>query len=280
MAHVTSGVRSFVKPLLFKLLGEKGYFWFQVYGKLRDIRYRLVEEDEMALLPFFIGDRDEVLDLGANYAYYSERMSHLCRTGKVYAFEPIPFTYRVCKKIIGLKKLHNVELYQLGVGNSNEKLTFEVPLADFGAISAGQSHIAGRNNDRPGKERLHNFDAHQLVEAEIVRVDDFLPNLSRLSFVKLDIEGAEYMALEGMKKTLDRFHPVILIEVVPFFLEGFGIPEAKLVALIEDMGYLFFLYDPASKKLNKANPPLLERNYILIHRSKAAEFENIIENAE
>src|SRR6476469_9980174 len=159
MAHVDSSVRSLVKPFLFKVLGERGYFWFQLYGKMRDIKYRLVEEDEMELLPLLIKPNDEVFDIGANYAYYTVRMAELVKNGHVDAFEPIPFTYKVCKKRVDKKKLKNVDVHNVGVGNANEVVQFEVPLADFGGISAGQAHISGRDNDMDEQERkrLHNF---------------------------------------------------------------------------------------------------------------------------
>jgi FkbM family methyltransferase len=276
MAHIDSPVRTMVKPFLFKLFGEKGYFWFQLYGKLRDIKYRLVEEDEMKLLPDLIGSDDEVLDIGANYAYYTVRMADLCRNGCVYAFEPIPFTFKVCKKIVDLRKLHNVKVYNSGVGDINGNVEFEVPLSEFGGISAGQAHISGRNNDMPDKERLHNFKSHKIVKANIVRLDDFLPDLKKLTFIKIDIEGAEYLALQGMRRLLEKFKPAILIEVVPFFLKGFNIEEEEFVRLIYELGYEFYLYDKAAHSLSLAPPPLVERNYILLHGSRIDNYKQLI----
>ncbi|MEI9806548.1 MAG: FkbM family methyltransferase [Bacteroidota bacterium] len=50
-------------------------------------------------------------------------------------------------------------------------------------------------------------------DCEVVDIDSFLlPKLKKLTFVKIDIEGAEYFALKGMEKTLQQFKPVILIE--------------------------------------------------------------------
>src|SRR3981081_3931150 len=99
MASVNSPIRKFLKPILFKLLGKKGYKWAQFYGKKKDIVNRLVEEIEMELLPQLVKKDDEVLDIGANYAYYTERLSRLVPLGKVYAFEPIPFTYEVAEML-------------------------------------------------------------------------------------------------------------------------------------------------------------------------------------
>ncbi|MBI3558630.1 MAG: FkbM family methyltransferase, partial [Deltaproteobacteria bacterium] len=161
MASVNSPIRKFVKPLLYKLLGERGYFWFQYYGKLRDIEKRLVEEPEMELLPQLLTADSVSLDIGANYAYYTVRLAQLCPQGRVHAFEPIPGTYEICKKLVEHYGFRNVELFQKGVGAKNEKIEFEVPLQDMGTISAGQAHIKGRNNDMEGKEKYHAFAKHR-----------------------------------------------------------------------------------------------------------------------
>ena len=118
MASVNSPFRTFVKPLLFKLLGKKGYTYAQYYGKLKDIKERLVEEKEMTLLPLIVKNGDTAIDIGANYAYYTDRLSKLVgKSGKVFSFEPIPFTYEVCKMLVKKLQLSNVELFNLGVSN-------------------------------------------------------------------------------------------------------------------------------------------------------------------
>ncbi|MEI9806546.1 MAG: hypothetical protein WDO16_00980 [Bacteroidota bacterium] len=55
MASVKSPLRRIIKPILFKLLGKKGYKWAQFYGKKKDITNKLVEEIEMELLPQLVG---------------------------------------------------------------------------------------------------------------------------------------------------------------------------------------------------------------------------------
>ena len=66
MASVQSPIRRTLKPLLFKLLGRRGYFHMQVHAKAKDIRKKLVEEKEMALLPRPIQPGDQVWARGAS----------------------------------------------------------------------------------------------------------------------------------------------------------------------------------------------------------------------
>jgi FkbM family methyltransferase len=261
MASVQSPLRRLAKPLIYKALGPWGYQWMLTRAKIRDIDKRLVEEPEMAILPDLVKDGSAILDIGANYAYYSVRLARLCPNSHVHAFEPIPATAAVCRKILEHYALHNVTLHQKGVGARNERLSFEVPLQDAGTLSAGQAHILGRRNDMAGREKYHSFTNHATFDCEVVALDDFLADLTTLGFVKMDIEGAEYFALEGMRKLLERYRPIILIEICSFFLKGFGIDLSKLVGLISELGYEIYSYD---MKLTRVPLPSEDRNYILI----------------
>ena len=274
MASVNSPIRTFLKPMLFKLFGKNLYKWFQYKAKVRDIDFRLVDEIEMDLLPHFMDKESEVIDVGANYAYYSVIMGRIAK--KVYAFEPIPFTYSVCKKVLAHYKL-NVELFSKGVGAKTEKMRFSVPVVDFGAISAGQAHMAGRNNELEGKSQHYKFNKQQEFDCDVVSIDDFLlPRLQNLSFVKIDIEGAEYFALQGMRNTIQKFRPVILLEINPFFLKGFNIEESQLSSLISEIKYSIFKCNE-HKKLNPYAGLYVESNYIIIPTEKLGSFNKIIE---
>ena len=279
MASVQSPVRRMLKPLLFRLLGRRGYFHMQVYAKAKDIRERLVEEKEMALLPRLIDEGDHVLDIGANFAYYSTRLSALMGgAGKVTAFEPIPFTHDVCFALLKKLGATNVALFQKGVGARDDQVEFSVPLQDFGAMSAGQAHMAERNNELEGKENYYSFNRATEFTCHVVALDDFLTLDERpLSFVKIDIEGAEFYALQGMRRLLEEHRPVVLIEIQPFFLEGFGIEESALVKLIDHLGYDLYLYNKGSGKLRRHPDALIDSNYLMIHRDRIAEFEDILD---
>jgi FkbM family methyltransferase len=267
-----------LKPLLFKLLGPRGYFHMQVHAKAKDIRRRLVEEKEMALLPRFVDEGDHVLDIGANFAYYTTRLSTLVGgAGKVTAFEPIPFTSGVCAALLKKFDAINVALFQKGVGARDEHVKFSVPLQDSGAMSAGQAHILGRNNELEGKEDYYSFTRATEFTCHVVALDEFLSLDERpLSFVKIDIEGAEFYALQGMRRLLEEHRPVVLIEIQPFFLEGFGIEESALVNFIDQLGYDLYLYDQGSGKLRPHPAALIDSNYLMIHRDRTAEFEDIL----
>jgi FkbM family methyltransferase len=276
MASVNSPIRSLLKPLFFKLIGKNGYLLMQYYAKKKDIKQKLLEEPEMAILNRFVSPNSNTIDIGANFAYYTHRLSNLCPSGQVYAFEPIPFTYQVAKKIVAHYNFKNVSLFPYGVGNENGKMVFEVPLQSFGAYSAGQAHISGRNNELEGKNQHYKFDSHEKINCDIIRIDDFKEINKSIDFVKIDIEGAELFALKGMKNLLLKDQPIVLIEINPFFLEGFEIQEKELTDFINDVDYLTYLYNPQLKKLIPYVSGFTENNYILIPKSKTQKYLDLI----
>jgi FkbM family methyltransferase len=280
MASVNSPVRRFIKPILFKLLGNKGYKWAQYFAKKRDIEHRLVEEIEMELLPQLVKADDEVLDIGANYAYYTERLAKLVTNGHVYAFEPIPFTYDVAGMLVKKMGLRNVTLYKKGVGQQTETMRFSVPKLDFGSISAGQAHMDSRKNDLIKGTDYYVSDNHEEFDCEVVDIDSFLlPKLKRLTFIKIDIEGAEYFALKGMEKTIKQFQPVILIEIVPIFLKSFDIdPQVFQKFITDSLGYTIYKYDGKTKKMSLQESLIEEdRNYMLIPTANIMSYKHLIE---
>jgi FkbM family methyltransferase len=276
MASVHSPIRDFLKPILFKLMGRKRYAAAQTTAKIRDIDQRLVEEDEMALLPLILKEDSVAIDVGANYMYYSIAMARLAPKGTIYAFEPIPFTYAVAKRIAQHYKTTNVMLYDKGVGERNERMTFEVPLQDFGAPSAGQAHMGGRNNEESKQVGSYKFNKVEQVTCDVVAIDSFLPELKKPDFVKIDIEGADLFALRGMRQTLAKFKPMVLIEIVPSFLHGFGLTEKQVYDEVTAMGYAFYQFDKGAGKLRQASLPFVEGNYILLPSSSVQPWQHLL----
>jgi FkbM family methyltransferase len=278
MAHVSSPIRSLLKPLLFKCLPESAYLRFQVVAKIRDIDHRLVEELEMELLPSLVARDAVCVDVGANYAYVTHRLATLAPEGKVYAYEPIPFAYQASSRIVSHFALDNVELFPLAVGNENKPVTFRIPIDKAGPASVGLSHIATRNNDLPGRERYYQFEREKLVDCQLVRLDDhLLPRLTKLDFVKVDVEGAELFCLQGMEAMLRKFEPVLYVEIYPFYSRGFGIADQQIVDFLKSHGYRFFYYQKSTKRLVPLMGELIPANFILLTEKTYLRYAQLID---
>src|SRR5207245_5874575 len=83
-------------------------------------------------------------------------------------------------------------------------------------------------------------DGVALFPTQVVTFDSWVlaPSLERLDLVKVDVEGAEYDVLHGMRAALARLRPRrLVVEVAPDNLANAGRTLEDLVGLISDLGY-------------------------------------------
>lgn len=263
------------------MLTENTYSFLQALAMGWDIRTKSWWEPELELIDRVVREGDTVFDIGANYglwAYYLSRA--VGRSGKVYSFEPIPFTARTFRAIgRALSFMHNTELVNKGCGERAGRVEFTLPLQENGSFSAGLVHMVGRRDDRPGKEVHAAFDKTTNIECEVIALDEFLPNVARLSFVKCDIEGADLFAMRGARRLLEKHKPVVVIEITPWFLEGFGLAVSDVYGFFEGLGYACYRYDDGGRLVRAAAPEIVEDNWVFVHPENAQRVDGIISRA-
>lgn len=269
--------RRIAKRLLAPVLNESAYSVLQAVAMGWDIHNGTWSEPELDLLSYGLHRGETGVDVGANYGLYAYHMSRVVGPkGRVYSFEPIPFTartFRLIQRALGFR--HNVELINAGCGERSGRVTFTLPVNPTGAISAGLVHM-GRNDDRPGKERVARWTTKE-IECEVVTLDERLVNVDKVALVKCDIEGADLFAMRGARKVLEKFHPTVIIEITPWYLEGFGLQVADVTTYFESLGYGCYRY--ADGKLHPAGADTIEEdNWIFIHPSRHERFAPLFAN--
>jgi FkbM family methyltransferase len=276
-----SAARRLVKGLLYPVLNEHTYQYMQAVSKAWDIRSGKWNEPELELIPYAVAPGETALDLGANYGLYAYHISrHIGSSGRVYAFEPVPFTYQTLVLVARLLRLRNVEIVPVGCSDNEGEITFTIPVQASGAIAAGLAYIGGRNDDREGKEKQVRWSSTRDVQARVVRLDDFLPPMEQLSLIKCDIEGAELFAFRGAEHTVDRHLPSVICEINPWYLEGFGVKLEELTNYFLEKGYELYHYrnDEGRGRLRRVEPSEVEEdNYAFIHPSRRDRFAAVLE---
>lgn len=138
-----------------------------------------------------------VLDLGAQYGYYSFIAAKLVGSrGKVFSFEPNPDCHSLLLKGIEANGFTNVVPVCKAISNTN------------GSTSIYQPYITD--------------DEDISFSAETVTLDDFLKDCEdNIDIIKMDIEGAELFAVGGMKNIL-KSNLKIFLELHPTFIRQFG----------------------------------------------------------
>lgn len=270
--------RRVVKGMLYPVMNERAYCYLQGFAKAFDIRRGKWSEPELDLISVAVRPGDEVLDLGANYGLYTYHLSRaVAATGRVYAFEPLPFTNRSLTLVTRLLGLRNVTIVPKGCSDAAGTVAFTLPIQKSGAPSAGQAHIGARNDDRPGRETQVRWDRTTRIDCEVVALDDYLPKLRRLSLIKCDIEGAELLAFRGAARAIERHRPCVICEINPWFLDGFGIRLEDLVAFFDDRGYRLYRYTSEKRLARVATlADVVEDNYVFIHSERLAPFASLV----
>ena len=167
-----------------------------------------------------------VFDIGANIGFYTLLFSKLVgENGKVYAFEPDPETFSLLKRNIGENNINNVVLINKAVSNKEEKIDFYI----LESNTSGNSVF---------KENLDK------VASKSIKVD----------FVKLDIEGSELKALQGMSKILKNSkNPTLVTEFCPVALNAvskdINANAKTYLELLNSLGFKIFDIDDRIKKI-------------------------------
>jgi FkbM family methyltransferase len=167
-----------------------------------------------------------VLDIGANVGQYTLIASTAVGpSGQVHSFEPVPSTFARLQRHVELNQLANVTLNQAALWFEDAPL--KLGLAPESANNLGSYSVGAAQVQETA------------VSALGIRLETYalMEKLTRLDLVKMDIEGAELFALQGGRALLDRFHPVILMEVNREALGKLNTDPESLWQFVADLGY-------------------------------------------
>ncbi len=177
------------------------------------------EEATTALFCKVVKSGDVVVDLGANIGYFTLLAAKLVgESGKVYSFEPEPRNYQYLVRNIELNGYRNVVAVQKAVADKPGTVKLFICPYDTGHHTIQK--YDGIQAYRPGF-----VDAKkEFVEVEQVRLDDYLRGKTeKVDLIKMDVEGAEMLALAGMEEVIRKNKNLImLVEFFPLLIKEMG----------------------------------------------------------
>jgi FkbM family methyltransferase len=174
------------------------------------------------------------LDVGSNIGYYVCLESQIIGSkGKILAIEPSPLNYKYLEKNVKLQNQKNIELFNFACGNQDGEIKFLVSNRSNWSRVASDDLI-----DAPPDAII------DTVEIPIKQIDSFVneQNLEKLDFVRMDVEGYERNILDGMKNTLEKFKPLLQLEIHLFIMGHDATKE--LLDFFTKMGYVVTYYIP------------------------------------
>jgi len=196
---------------------------FEVAGPVED--YRVIsyggEEEFTGRILEAIGREDVFFDIGACVGLVSV---HAAKKGAcTYSFEPDPYWRSRLKRNLELNGLENVTIFEWAVSDREGEAVLFTDGTD------GHSPSLRRRGKRGG------------IAVRTIAIDNALLSgeLPVPDVVKIDIEGAEILALNGMSKLLAscRAPRAVFMEVHPVFLRDFGSSSEEVVDLMLSFGY-------------------------------------------
>ena len=167
----------------------------------------VVEEDYGKIKEFTPSPGDVVYDVGANVGFYTIWASkNMKGRGKIYAIEPLSYNYK--RLLFNLKK-NNVKIavpLKVAISDKDGYAEMLRPAASTGS-TLFESHLKLLESKYGSKEEVLTKEVVKVTTLDAV-TSRFSP--SRINLLKIDIEGAELLALKGGNKTLDITEKLII----------------------------------------------------------------------
>lgn len=202
-------------------------------GKRKGIHYELDISDYQQWLIYFhcksdssdhvldfLGKSEIIFDIGANIGQTAFNM-FLKQTKKglnpiVYAFEPFPGTFEKFRTNLALNPEIN-QIHALNLGLSNQE----------GVLNMGH------NGANSGAFRM-TTDTQNSISVPVTSLDEFVSEnqITRIDFIKIDVEGYELHVLEGAIKSIGKFKPILIFE---YSLENMAAQGKKIAETLDNL---------------------------------------------
>lgn len=186
------------------------------------------ESVDCSLFLDLIKEGNTVIDAGANIGFYSLMIAQkVGPSGQVHSFEPVPKTFEKLKANIQLNpQLEKcIRPQNLALWHQREELRFT--LSDAQANNIGSYTASGKGG------------SHTEVVCQAFTLADYFQEngLKRLDAIKMDIEGAELRALQGALPVLQKYRPIVLLEVLKRGCQDFGYSPNDLWDVFKNLDY-------------------------------------------
>lgn len=174
-----------------------------------------------------------VLDIGANIGFYTILLSKLVgHSGLVIAYEPEMQNFYNLKNICRNRK--NINLRPVACSNKSGSLSLyfsEHMNIDHQTFDSGEGRF--------------------FQDIPCIAIDDDLDESQNIGFIKIDIQGYDYHALLGMKRTFQRSNELTLLgEFWPYALKKAGVEPGDYIHFLEELGFKLCFFHGETDPLN------------------------------
>jgi FkbM family methyltransferase len=192
------------------------------------------EAAETAFVKRIVGERDLVIDVGANLGWYTIVFSRAVGPhGGVIAFEPHPRNHELLTENIRLNRVEDrVTAYQVALADTDGTVPFELAASNF-----GDHRIRFGDGNRSNETEQYGESGRSVISVPSRTLDNVLLNdasyarAQQIKLVKLDCQGAEIAVLKGAPKALTKTQN-LMAEYWPYGLRRSGNAPEEFLQII------------------------------------------------
>jgi len=214
--------------------------------------FGFIEKFETELIEKVLRKGDTFLDIGANLGYYTLIAAKIVgNEGKVFAFEPESNNFALLKRNVEMNGFKNIVLVNKAISNKSGKA--KLFLSKERNVFGGHSLY---NNE------WLNAKENDFVTVDIITLDEFFKDYDGdIDIIKMDIEGAEGLALQGMQNLLRKNKNVkIFTEFSPIGLKASPIGPKEYLNMLMNFGFKIYEINEEKKKLESIKTYILNMN--------------------
>lgn len=169
-----------------------------------------------------------VLDVGANIGHHTVVFSKLVGDGgRVLAIEPQTMMFNLLCGNLAINDCQNTEALRIAVGNRPHVARL-YPISYTDSVNFGAIGVSLDDELRGEPVECRTLDDV---------VTGVLKPITRVDFVKMDVQAYEYFALLGFQKTLTRDAPKLFLEISPEWMKKAGYDYNDVYNLLRSYGY-------------------------------------------
>jgi len=180
------------------------YYKSRFFKKLKGLTaHNLLQrkvEPEFLWIKEVLKEDSVFMDVGANVGAYLFTLENHLKPENILAFEPNQQLFKRLGRLFP-----KVNLFSVALSDISTIAEFKIPV-----INGEKVHTRGTLQTSI-KEK--NEEKTILQKVEVKPLDELNINLKRLDFIKIDVEGNEMQTLRGAKKTIEKYKPILMVEM-------------------------------------------------------------------
>lgn len=221
-----------LKNLTYNIFGTKGYDFLRLLYRILKIQFKVPDfnDETITFHKKIIKEESIILDIGSNRGFFTYHYSKAVKKGFVYSFEPIPSTYILQKQLLKFFRIKNYKAFQIALSDKTGNI--EMLLPKNGCFP--EDLCATIKTD--SAER--NFQHYEIINSVCETLNNVVlkEQIKRIDFIKMDVEGAEFLVLKGGNNALN-LRPIIFMEMIDRHFKKFGYEKEDIINFLKSMDF-------------------------------------------